>query len=200
VWSLLGKTPYGHYAKKYGSSLATESEIKAAYNWAIEHFKIIHINDRTPAGIIEAFTEMYEKHQIDGFMADPWKSVKQNITSRSDIWLEDTLMEFKKFSMETNSIMNFVVHPKSMRDYRDEDGNFRIITPFDLNGGAAWNNSMDVIISLRRTNEGTEWHSQKIRKQHLVGKPGMYEDMTFDMNSYRFGFGGMDVLKNKFVI
>ena len=76
-------------------------------------------------------------------------------------------------------------------------GNFRVITPFDLNGGAAWFNSMDVIISMRRLDDRTEWYSQKIRKQHLIGLRGEYESITFDMNTYRFYFGNNDPFAQK---
>jgi hypothetical protein len=150
------------------------------------------MNNRTPSGLINAFTHLHEQFGIDGYLIDPWKSVKQIMDIRSDLWMEDTLMNFKEFSMETESILSFVVHPKSLRDYKDENGNYRVITPFDLNGGAAWFNSMDVIISLRKLQDNTEWYTWKVRKQHLAGKTGEYVDLTFDMNTYRFYFGNND--------
>ena len=101
-------------------------------------------------------------------------------------------MGFKEFSLETNSIMNFIVHPKALRDYRDNDGKFRVITPFDLNGGAAWHNSMDVIISLRRLEMITEWHTWKVRKQHIAGNTGNFLDIEFNMHKYRYIFSGQD--------
>ena len=101
-------------------------------------------------------------------------------------------MEIKTFSLEADAIINFIVHPKSLKDYKDADGNFRIITPFDLNGGAAWHNSMDVIVSLRRLEVRTEWHTLKIRKEHLMGVRGTYESITFNKNEYRFSFGLSD--------
>lgn len=193
IWTLTSKTPFSYYAKNHNIEVLTDNEIKTAYNWVIDHFKFIHINDRTPAGLIEAFNEQKIKYDIDGFLIDPWKSVKQDMNGmRSDLWLEDTLMELKTFSLETDSILTFIVHPKSLKDYKDDKGNFRIITPFDLNGGAAWYNSMDVIISLRKLEIRTEWHSLKIRKEHLIGQIGSYESITFDKNKYRFSFGLTD--------
>ena len=192
MWTLVGKTPYEFYSKKHICDLMTEDERRFSYKWVTDHFKFLHIPDRTPAGIIQAFKDEYDKFGIDGFLIDPWKSVKQIMDIRSDLWLEDTLMTIKTFSMETNSIMSYVVHPKSLKDYKDQDGNFRIINPFDLNGGAAWNNSMDVIVSLRRLEDRTEFYSQKIRKQHLIGKPGSFESMTFNMDTYRYYYGEYD--------
>lgn len=198
IWTLAGKTPYEHYAEKFNCELLPESEIKTLYNWVTDHFKFIHINDRTPAGLIEAFNEQNEKFNIDGFLIDPWKSVKQNMNgARSDIWLEDILMEFKTFTLETDSIISFIVHPKALKDYKDTDGNFRVITPFDLNGGAAWSNSMDVIVSLRRLEDRTEWYSLKVRKEHFIGERGSYESIIFDKNQYRFKFGFSDPFKEK---
>ena len=204
IWTLAGKTPYGYYASKHYplDGALQETEIEQYYNWVCDHFVFLHVNDRTPAGIMEAFNDYDKDFNFDGFLIDPWKSVKQDITTRSDIWLEDTLMSFKEFSYETNSIMNFIVHPKALKDYKDQDGNFRVITPFDLNGGAAWSNSMDVIISLRRLEERTEWYSQKIRKQHLIGDRGSYESINFNMDKYRFDFAGNDpfnpIIKTEF--
>ena len=88
--------------------------------------------------------------------------------------------------------MSFIVHPKSLRDYKDANGDFRVITPFDLNGGAAWFNSMDVIVSLRKLENNTEWHTWKVRKQHLAGNTGSYFDISFNMDKYRFLFGFND--------
>lgn len=190
IWAVTKKTPYSHYARIHSSAeLLSAEETEKWYNWVCDHFKFIHVGDRTPKGIIEGFSRMYDKTPFDGFLIDPWKSVKQVMDMRSDLWLEDALMTLKTFSLETDSVMNFVVHPKSMRDYRDENGNFRVITPFDLNGGPAWNNSMDVIVSLRKLAESTEWYTFKVRKQHLVGRPGEYKDISFDMDTYNFQFG-----------
>ena len=89
------------------------------------------------------------------------------------------------------------MHPRSLKDYHDpkEEGEYRVITAFDLNGGAAWNNSMDVIVSLRRKKitNNMEWYPLKIRKQHLMGVPGEpYCDITFDRDKNRYLFGGVD--------
>ena len=197
IWTPKGITPYEHVARKYQSEVLSMSEKIEAYNFVSKHFHFVHCNNRTPAGLLEAFTKVHEQYGIDGFLVDPWKSVKQDINTRSDIWLEDVLMSFKEFSLETNSIMNFVVHPKSLKDYTDDTGNYRVITPFDLNGGAAWFNSMDVIVSLRRLKESTqsEWYSYKIRKQHLVGKPGSFVNINFDLSKYRFIFNDNDPFK-----
>ena len=192
IWTISGKTPYQFYAKNHNIEQMTDDEIKVAYNWVCDHFKFIHIDDRSPSGIMEAFSKTNDKHNLDGFLIDPWKSVRQNMDKRADLWLEETLMDFKTFSLETDSIMTFIVHPKSLKDYRDASGNYRVITPFDLNGGAAWNNSMDIIISQRRLDDHTEWHSHKIRKPHLVGIRGMYDQIVFDPHTYRFYFNGND--------
>lgn len=192
IWTLQGKTPYEYYAKKHQTALLKPDEIESSMNWIDDHFKFVHLYDRTPSALIESFTHLHKEFKIDGWLIDPWKSVKQVMNIRADLWMEDTLMSFKEFSMETDSILSFVVHPKALRDYKDEDGNYRVITPFDLNGGAAWFNSMDVIISLRKLQESTEWYTWKVRKQHLAGKTGQYFDLRFDMDTYRFYFGNND--------
>ena len=198
IWTLAGKTPYKYYAEKHDplNGYLSDAEIGDLYGWITDHFQFIETNDRTPAGLIEAFLYYDQLKDFDGFLIDPWKSVKQDINMRSDIWLEDILMEFKKFSYETNSLQTFIVHPKALKEYKDSDGNFRVITPFDLNGGAAWSNSMDVIVSLRRLESNTEWYTYKARKQHLIGKTGSFENITFSIDKYRFYFNGNDPIEN----
>ena len=207
IWAYTGITPYEHVANKYGTRVMTKEFRHEAYEFINNHFIFVHCNNRTPSGIAEAFLKVHEKKGIDMFFIDPWKSVKQEINIRSDIWLEDVLMSFREFSLETNSIMNYIVHPKSLVNYKDETGNYRVITPFDLNGGAAWFNSMDVIVSLRRFKEfdsfgneigsGTksEWYTYKVRKQHLVGETGSFLDINFSKSKYRFEFGINDPLR-----
>jgi hypothetical protein len=197
IWTLTGQTPYEFYAKAHNTPMLTIEEIKTAAGWVNDHFKFIHLNSRTPDAIIEAFNDCHKKYNVDGFLIDPWKSVKQVMDARADLWMEDTLMTFKEFSQESETVLNYVVHPKSLKDYTDEDGNYRVITPFDLNGGAAWFNSMDVIISIRRLTDHTEWYSQKIRKQHLVGRLGDFKSISFAMDKYRYYFAGSDPLEIK---
>lgn len=195
MWTLLGKTPYQHYANKHRVELMTEEEKSSSYAFITDHFKFVHIDNRTPGGIMDSFKKIYDTEKVDGFLIDPWKSVKQIMNARADIWMEDTLMDFKTFSLETDSIMNYIVHPKAMKDYRDANGEFRVITPHDLNGGAAWYNSMDAIVTLRRLKDHSEWYTYKLRKQHLLGITGSYHEITFDMDQYRFYFGSDDPFK-----
>ena len=186
AWTVYGKHP-GNMDK---------AEARTAYGWVMDRFAFFHAHDRTPAGIADAFKGLYDKRKADFLVIDPWKSVNQEITGRGDTWLENVLMSFKELSLETNTVFCYVVHPKSLKDYREADGQYRAITPFDLNGGAAWSNSMDMITSLRRlTNEtggSMEWHQQKIRKQHLMGIPETFYNITFDGRTNRYLFNGSD--------
>jgi hypothetical protein len=186
AWTAFGKHP-GQMDK---------AEARNAYGWVMDHFAFFHAHDRTPAGIADAFKSLYDKRKADFLIIDPWKSVNQEITGRSDTWLENVLMSFKELSLETNTVFGYVVHPKSLKDYREADGQYRIITPFDLNGGAAWSNSMDMITSLRRISadygDVMEWHQQKIRKQHIMGVPEIFYNITLDKRTNRYLFNGSD--------
>jgi hypothetical protein len=190
VWTKTGKNPFH-------SNIFTIDEIKAEYEWVNKHFTFFHAHNRTPEGLAKAFKNLWEKHGGDTFIIDAWKSVNQEITGRSDTWLENMLLLLKELSLETGTNLVYVVHPRSLKDYSDpnEEGEYRPITAFDLNGGAAWNNSMDIIVSLRRRKavNQMEWYALKIRKQHLMGIPGEpYCDITFDRQRNRYLFGGID--------
>jgi hypothetical protein len=55
---------------------------------------------------------------------------------------------------------------------------------------------MDMIQSLRRlTNDmgdTMEWHQQKIRKQHIMGVPETFFNITLDKRTNRYLFNGGD--------
>ena len=186
AWTAFGKHP-GQMDK---------IEARKAYGWVMDHFAFFHAHDRTPGGIADAFKSLYDKRKADFLIVDPWKSVNQEISGRGDTWLENVLFSFKELSLETNTVFCYVVHPKSMKDYRDSDGQFRIITPYDLNGGAAWWNSMDMITSLRRLNNGMgdimEWYQQKNKKQHIMGTTDSFLNITLDKRTNRYLFNGSD--------
>ena len=87
VWTLSGKTPYENYAKSHMVEQMNEADIKSLTNWVNEHFIFLHMNNRTPSAIIEGFNDAKAKFNVDGFLIDPWKSVKQIMNMRSDLWL-----------------------------------------------------------------------------------------------------------------
>ncbi len=198
VWTLTSYTPFEYVSKKRDLHKLSDKEILTAYEFINDHFKFVHMYDRTPGGILEAFRTMSNRYDIDGFQIDPWKSVRQDMNKRDDLWLEDTLSLFKEFSFETDSLLMFIVHPKTLRDSKitsgDEAGEYRVITPYDLNGGAAWNNSMDVIVSLRPIMKGRpyihhlEMYTSKARKQHIFGVKDVYKEIYFNTKRYRYYF------------
>ena len=190
IWILTGVTPFESYAKKHNTKLLSKDEIIASYKWLADHFTILHLRQRSPKAIMETFS----KFEADGYVIDPWKNVHQSTDERYDIWLSDVLATMKEFALETNAMMNIIVHPKSLKDYKDDNGDYRVITAFDLNGGASWNNSTDAIISLRRKQpleNVMEWHTAKARKQHVAFKPGSLEGICFNMDTFRFYFDGI---------
>ena len=71
-----------------------------------------------------------------------------------------------------------VVHPNSSLK-KKTDGNYECPDVYDYAGGAMWGNKSDNICAIYRplyttdkANTETEFRSQKIKKQKLVGTPG----------------------------
>jgi len=198
AWTYLGMCPIRHFQDKYNLTPPLKDDLIMAYEFVKKHFYFVDVINRTPKGVLTSFKNVYELHGVDGYLLDPFKSVKQEITGRSDLWLEDVLSSFKEFALETNAFMNYVVHPKNRNLPKDEQGEYRVVIPEDLNGGAAWNNSMDLIISLRRlcgndpNATAMEWHTLKARKQHLTCKRGSFVNIDFDFKTYRYLWNCVD--------
>ena len=114
---------------------------------------------------------------------------------------------FKEFAVRNNVSHNWVAHPKSniQAKYGNDEAGNRIMMPCmpeHLNGGAAWDNSMDGIYSMNRpllpqdpTSTLTNFINFKQRKQELVGERGAVGDIIFEPITRRYIFEGQDPIK-----
>lgn len=137
-------------------------------------------------------------------LIDPFKNVQQEIRTRDDIFLEQLFAKFKEFAVTTNSSVNWIAHPKAniarVRSTSDGDA-INVCDQYMLNGGAAWNNSMDGIYSILRPytlqdpRDSNVWfYNLKQRKQELVAERGIVKDIRFDIGTRRYLFNERDPL------
>ena len=205
VWMLTGITPYKHVSDRYGSIRQSWDEYHANVELIKQHFIFLDPIERTPKALHELLYNMYDQQGFDGVLIDPWKNVRQDINKRDDIWLEEVFGETKDFAIKTNTSWNWIAHPKAnVEKYRKSQSGVSEIQPVTqekLNGGAAWDNSMDGIYSIFRYNLHLNINSRDVmfknlkqRKQELVGERGDVENITFDAAKRRYIFGNIDPL------
>lgn len=195
VYMLTGKCPYKHYQQLYKLPQMPVEEYKKAVDFIREHFVFVHPQEKTFDHLIDLYLKIYNDKNIDGFLIDPFKNIRQDKFGRSDQILDEAFDRFKDFAIDTNSSMNFIAHPKSLSDQKEKDGPFKVVDQFMLLGGAAWDNGLDGIYSVYRpfrhesvTDPNVEFYSLKKRKQQLTGKRGVVKEIKFNIKTNRYYF------------
>jgi hypothetical protein len=180
----------------------SKAEFDRGMDFVQEHFNFVYPRTSTPTPdyMIERFLEMVLKKHTDGVIIDPFNQLANDWgkNGRDDHYLDVTLSKFKKFALDNNVFFHVVAHPNKLM--KEKDGNYPCPGVYDLAGGAMWNNKMDNILAYHRPNYQTnptdtlsEFHSQKIKKQMLNGKPGMVQ-MDYHRSTGRFYCNGMNPL------
>ena len=177
---------------------------KHVYDYISRHIFYIYPKDTapTPEYIKERFLEMVIKEKVDGVIIDPFNQLTNDYNKtggRSDKYLEYILSDFHRFAMSNNIYFFIVAHPTKMR--KGDDGNYPCPDVFDIADGAMWNNKMDNILIYHRANRGVdptdpscEFHAKKIRRQKIVGVPGVLE-FSLKSKSRRFIINSKDYMQ-----
>lgn len=165
-----------------------------AYQYVQEHVFYIYPKDLspTPEYIKSRFLKLIMKEGVSGVIVDPFNQMANDYTAakgRDDKYLETVLSDFKRFALTNNVYFVIVAHPHKMRK---EGNEYPMPDVFDLAGGAMWNNKADNILVYHRPNwakdpsdRTCEFHSRKIRRQKIVGVPGMVQ-FTYHRGTRRF--------------
>lgn len=179
----------------------TREVYEQAYDWIGKHIFYLYPNndDPTPEYIMERFLELIVKEKIDGCCIDPFNGMANDYGARSDKYLESTLNKFTRFAQLNNVYFVIIIHPVKMK--KNETGNYECPDKFDLADGAMWNNKMDNILVYHRpfattdpNNVEAEFHSKKVRRQKVVGRPGMTL-FRYIRTTRRFEFGTDDPME-----
>jgi hypothetical protein len=204
VWMMTKKTPYKSVHRRWGTKLATVEEVAHWVDWTKDHFIFLDPKEKTPERIYDLLKDLYDDIGYDAVLIDPFKNVHQVINMRDDIYLDRLFDTFKDLAIRTNTVMNWIAHPKSnIERVRIKDGN-RIRMPCDqhmLAGGAAWENNMDGIYSIFRPNllenirdKSVTFFNLKQRRQELTVLRGAVEGIQFEPSQRRYYFDGHDPL------
>lgn len=197
---LTGKTPYKHISQKYKIPLTSKQELKEAYEWVNKHFIFLNPQKKDINSIYDTLKRIWGNHGYDGILIDPFKNIEAEHNVRDDKHLHDVFAKFKDFAVETNTVMNWIAHPKSNVNRTIKQNGKEILVPcnqYMLSGGAAWDNSMDGIYSIFRPNINVDikdtsvtFWNLKQRMQELVAQRGSVDFIDFDIKERRYYFNG----------
>ncbi len=157
----------------------SETELRKALNFIKQHFFYVNPSSAaTPDAILDIVKQLIKQHGINGVIIDPFNQLDSNQKSfqREDQYLSDVLTKFKRFACEYD--LNFIVIAHPIKMQKDDHGEYKVPTQYDVAGGAMWNNKVDAIIVVHRprvssdaTDPFVDIHVLKIKKQKLVGIP-----------------------------
>ena len=172
-------------------NVITENEIYKEMPWILHHFKILTKKDikakLTPYQFWDLAVKLKEKEGLQTASIDSWKDMKHDMTEfgRDDKYLEDVLSYRNAIAEKHNLHLHTVIHPT--RTEKDQNGNRKPPTPYDLKGGTEWFNSGKNMITVHRpvSSDGlVEIYFNKI-KPRSIGKEGICE-LYFDLQNFRY--------------
>lgn len=157
----------------------TEQELLWAADKINDHFFFIESKDNAPSieWILSKARAACFQHGVRGIIIDPYNEIDAARKSgvREDEHIRDLISKCKQFCRRHNVVMWMVAHPAKMS--RDDTGELRVPTLYDVSGAAHWYNMSDVGLAVHRdfNTEKTVVYVQKIREQGLYGQIGECE-------------------------
>ncbi|UYZ60154.1 P-loop NTPase family protein [Hymenobacter latericus] len=195
VQSYVGKTSN----QKYPQYRMTFTEYKEATMFVMNHFSIIYPKGTWTLGnLLNHLDWVMAQREIKGFLIDPWNALTSDLSAhggREDKWLEQTLTDFIRYTEDRNLHNIIIAHPSGQA--RDKDGNLQVPDQYNVSGGRMWNNKLDNIMAVHRPGYGktlepgekpdtsVEIHVHKIKKQDLVGIPGV-ATLDYERGNFRY--------------
>jgi twinkle protein len=174
----------------FGAKQMSQQEYEQGMDFINEHFYYLYPEKEspTPEYINARFKEMVIKHGVTGCLIDPFNQLDNDMSKagRDDLYISKFLTEEKRFALKHDIYKIIIAHPSKLQKLKE--GGYAVPDPYDLHGGSMWNNKLDNILCTHRpnywndkTDTMVEFHSQKIKKQALVGIPG-----TVTLSFHRF--------------
>jgi hypothetical protein len=200
IHMLIGKgvDPY------YKNNQMTEQEYEAGIEFISKHFFVVYPEEDHKVDVINDYLlHITMKYKVDGWLKDPWNSLDDDYGQREDQFLRRYLSRENKLAKQKKICNVISAHPAG-KPVKLDDGTLERPSQFNLSGGNMWNNKMDNVLSLNRpyyfqdmADTRVEIHSLKIKKQKLVGIPGMVS-MDFIRQTNRYYVDGVSAIEGIF--
>lgn len=154
----------------------TREDVKESLKLMNDYFHFIYPEDEmlTVDTILEKAKISIFRYGINGLVVDPWNEM-DHVYERGDNeakYLSRALTKIRQFARKNGVHIWIVAHPRNLT--KDEDGNYKPPTMYEISGGAHWRNKADNGLCVHRPDSSTditEVFVQKIRFRE-VGKKG----------------------------
>lgn len=134
--------------------------------------KTTEMDNMSADEIIGKMKAMNKMRGTNFFIVDPFNYIERE----KDEEIVTVLRKFSNFAKMYNSPVVLVAHPRKME--KQDDGNYKVVKPYDIAGSNDFYNIPDTIVSFWRDfiNKGpTTGHIQKVRNEWLAECPGYFE-------------------------
>lgn len=175
--------PYVFNPKYPDMKLAPEDSIEFAHKFISDHFYFIDPPTGTQLPTNEWINTRIEylvrTEGVNAYLKDPWNKIHHKFDGREDQYLALELSKEKLFARPFDAAF-YVAHPTKLQS--GKDGKVKVPDAYDISGGAMFNNMFDNIIAVHQPYRGDDTdkretvhiHVHKIKKQHQVGRPGLF--------------------------
>ena len=184
----------------------SEATYENCMTFLFAHFFVIDPPEAPTLECLFDYTAyVVELHQCRGVLWDPWNRIAHaKAGRRDDEYLQDVLPAVVAFAKKHQQCFNMTMHPTKPVKSLPKPGvepTWNCPDQFDLAGGAMWGNMLHNVMAVHRpfylqnkANTAVEWHSHKIKKQKLVGRPG-FVTLDFDFGRNRYMLNGSTPLE-----
>lgn len=179
------------FDKRYNNYISIKKAFDSA-TWLLQHFFILEKTESqaslSPVEFWEYAVEVKNDLGIQTATIDSWKDMRHDYSKYGGTYaqyLSSVLPIRNDLSERHNIHFHTVIHPKTPR--RDKNGNLVHPQVDDMEGGAQWNNSGKVILSVHRpTYDSIVADIQMLKvKPKVIGKRGFFA-INFDVASSRY--------------
>jgi twinkle protein len=155
---------------------AEPKELAEVDAWIDKHFSFLVPDDDADVDIewvldrCEAAVIQYDAKVV---VLDPWNEMDHARASGESLteYTGRAIKTFKRFSKKTNTHLIVVAHPTKQQ--KDDAGNYRIPTLYDISDSAHWYNKADVgVVVHRESQDSTIIRVAKSRYHDEIGTPG----------------------------
>ena len=197
VHSYVGKS-----ADKTFYNAMTEDELINGIDDIRDWFYLVDpVKEKSLEAIFDLFTYLVKRKGIEGLTIDPYNQIEHamKIGEREDLYISRFMSQLKRFAIKNDVIINLVAH-QTTPDFGRGEKQYPAPNIYRIKGGGTFADKADNVVSVWRPNRFTDRddptvivHSQKIKKQRLVGVPGECE-FQFDRKTNRYYIDGRSPL------
>jgi twinkle protein len=179
----LAEVYVGKSADRDRQNCMTEKELRDAIGFLREHFFLVYPPkaDFTMDNIELAFKYLKDKYDVQTAIIDPYLKVKHKLMpgEPEHLYIARFMMERIDFCRQTDISYHLVAHQVTPKPSA-ETGDYSKPNLYSIKGGGTFSDSSDNVLAGWRPKRGSDpkstlmnFISDKIKKQKLVGVPGM---------------------------